>query len=123
MCTKKYFSYITDKIVSLGRNFSKALVILSWFFFFFIIFINSIHQPSILRFFKVSFFTSLLNKYMKVWYFYVQYKASCFGTNKICYIFDLRHVSKLAAHFKKRSKMFLYLLKYPNEESQESGKY
>ena len=28
---KKYFSYIIDKIVSLRRNFSKALVILSWF--------------------------------------------------------------------------------------------
>ena len=32
-------------------------------------------------------------------------------------IFDLRHVSKVAAHFQKSSKMFIYLFKYPNEES------
>ena len=31
----KYFSYIIDKIVSLRRNFSKALVILSWFLLLF----------------------------------------------------------------------------------------
>ena len=34
---KKYFSYIIDKIVSLRRNFSKALVILSWFLLLFLL--------------------------------------------------------------------------------------
>ena len=33
--------------------------------------------------------------------------------------FDLRHVSKVAAHFQKKSKMFIYLFKYPDEESGE----
>ena len=33
------------------------------------------------------------------------------------YVFDLRHVSKVAAHFQKKNKMFLYSFKYLNEES------
>ena len=37
---------------------------------------------------------------------------------KISYnIFDLPHVSKVAAHFQKKNKMLIYLFKYPNEES------
>ena len=37
---------------------------------------------------------------MKTWYFHGQCKASGLGTNKISYnIFDLRHVSKVAARF------------------------
>ena len=31
--------------------------------------------------------------------------------------FNLRHVSKVAAHSQKKSKMFIYLLKYSNKES------
>ena len=31
--------------------------------------------------------------------------------------FDLRHVSKVTAHFQKKSKMFIYLFKYSNKES------
>ena len=34
---KKYFSYIIGKFVSLGRNFSKALVIMSWFLLLFLL--------------------------------------------------------------------------------------
>ena len=44
-----------------------------------------------------------------------------FGTNKILYnIFGLRHMSKLAADFQKKKKMFIYSLKCPNKGS---GKY
>ena len=32
-------------------------------------------------------------------------------------IFDLPHVSKIAAHFQKKNKMFIYSFKYPNKES------
>ena len=60
---------------------------------------------------------------MKIWYFHGHYKASGLGTNKISNIFDLRHVSKEASHYQKKNKIFIYLFKYPNEESQESGKY
>ena len=60
---------------------------------------------------------------MNVWYFHGQYKASALGTNKICYIFDLHHVSNVAAHFQKKKKIFICLFKYTNEESQENGKY
>ena len=54
---------------------------------------------------------------MKIWCFLGQYKASGLGTNKISYIFDLCHMSKGAAHFPKKNKMFIYLFKCPNEES------
>ena len=55
---------------------------------------------------------------MKIWYFHGQYKASDLGNNETSYnIFDLRHVSKVAAHFQKKNKMFIQLFKYPNEES------
>ena len=36
---------------------------------------------------------------MKTWNFHGPCKTSGLGTNKISYIFDLRHVSKLAARF------------------------
>ena len=36
---------------------------------------------------------------MKTWYFHCQCKASGLGTNKVSYIFSLRHVSKVAADF------------------------
>ena len=39
------------------------------------------------------------------------------------YIFYLRHVSNVAAHFQKKNKRFIYLFNHRNEESQESGKY
>ena len=32
-------------------------------------------------------------------------------------LFDLRHVSKVAAHFQKKSKMFIHLFKSSNKES------
>ena len=38
-------------------------------------------------------------------------------------VVDLCHVSNVAAHFQKKTKMFVYLFKYTNEENQESGKY
>ena len=60
---------------------------------------------------------------MKTWYSHGQYKANGLGTNKICYIFDLRHMSNVAACFQKKNKIFTYLFKYTNKESQESGKY
>ena len=48
----------------------------------------------------------------------VNIKQNGLGTNKISYnIFDLRHVSKVAAHFEKKSKIFMYLFKKPNKES------
>ena len=55
---------------------------------------------------------------MKIWYFHGQYKASGLGNNETSYnFFNLRHVSKVAAHFQKKNKMFIHLFKYPNEES------
>ena len=55
-----------------------------------------------MNFFKVSFFTSLLRKCMKIWYVHGQYKASGLGTNRISYnIFDLSQVMKVAAHLQK----------------------
>ena len=55
---------------------------------------------------------------MKIWYFHGQYVTNGSGTNEISYnIFDLRHMRKLAADFQKKSKMFIYSLKYPNKES------
>ena len=55
---------------------------------------------------------------MKIRYFHGQHKTSGLGTNKIFYnIFYLRHVSRVAAPFQKKSKMFIYSFKYPNEES------
>ena len=62
-------------------------------------------------------------EYMKIWYFQGQYKASGLGTNKICYIFYLRHVSNVAAHFQKTDKISIYLFKHTNEETQEIGKF
>ena len=55
---------------------------------------------------------------MEIWYFHGQYEANVLGNNEISYnIFDLRHVSKVAAHFMKKNKMFMYSFKYPNKES------
>ena len=49
---------------------------------------------------------------MKFWYFHGQYKANSLGTNKTLYNnFDLNHMSKVAAHFQKKDKMFIYLFK------------
>ena len=46
---------------------------------------------------------------MKIWCFHGQYKANSLGTNEILYnIFHLRHMSKVAAHIQKKSKMFIY---------------
>ena len=88
----------------------------------FIIFINTIYQPCIPSsiFSKWAYFASLSYKYIKIWYLFGLYKASGLGTNKICYIFYLRHVSSVAAHFQKKNNMFIYVT---NKESQESGKY
>ena len=73
---------------------------------------------SILKFFKVSFFASLSYKHIKIWYFHGQYITNGLGTNKILYnIFGLRHMSKLAADFQKKKKIFIYSLKYPNKGS------
>ena len=63
-----------------------------------------------------SILTSLSYKYIKTWHFHGQCKAGGLGTNKISYIFDLRHVSKVVARFQKKNKIFIYLFKYPNEE-------
>ena len=42
---------------------------------------------------------------MKIWYFHGQYITNGLGTNEISFnIFDLRHMSKLAADFQKKSK-------------------
>ena len=55
---------------------------------------------------------------MKIWYSHGQYRANGLGANNISYnIFDLRHVSKVAAHFQKKNKIFIYSFKYSNEES------
>ena len=55
---------------------------------------------------------------MNIWYFHGQYEANGLGTNEIPHnIFDLRHASKVAAHFQKKNKMFLYSFKYPNKAS------
>ena len=55
---------------------------------------------------------------MKTQYFHSQHKADGLGNNKMSYnIFNLRHVSKVAAHFQKKSKSSIYLFKYPNGES------
>ena len=54
---------------------------------------------------------------MKIWYFHRQYKVRTLGANKISYIiFDLHQMSKVAAHFQKKNKMFIYSFKYPNKE-------
>ena len=119
---KRNILVIIDKTVLLTRNFSKALVILAWFFLLFlllfllIVYISINH--SIFKFFEVSIFASLLYKYMKIWYLHGQYIINGLVTNEISYKnFDLHHMSKLAADFQKKNKMFIYSLKYPNEES------
>ena len=43
---------------------------------------------------------------MKIWYFHGQYITNGSGNNEISYnIFDLRHMSKLAANFEKKNKI------------------
>ena len=56
---------------------------------------------------------------MKIWYFHGQYIRNGFRTNEMLYnIFDLRHMSNLAAECQKNKKKdFIYSLKYPNKES------
>ena len=53
---------------------------------------------------------------MKIWYNHGQYKANGLGINEIYNIFDLRYVNKVAAHFQKKNKKFIYSFKYPNKE-------
>ena len=54
---------------------------------------------------------------MKVWYLHDHYKANGLGTNKKSYnIFDLRHLSKVSAHFQKKSNIFICSFKHPSEE-------
>ena len=119
---KRNILVIIDKTVLLTRNFSKALVILAWFFLlFFLLFLLIVYisiNHSIFKFFEVSIFASLLYKYMKIWYLHGQYIINGLVTNEISYKnFDLHHLSKLAADFQKKNKMFIYSLKHPNEES------
>ena len=46
-----------------------------------------------------------------------QYKASGLGTNRISYkIFDLRHVSKVAANLQKKNKTFVCSFKYQTKK-------
>ena len=46
---------------------------------------------------------------MNIWYFHGQYNESGLETNRVSYnVFDLRHMSKVAAHFQKKNKMFIY---------------
>ena len=46
---------------------------------------------------------------MKIWYFHGQYITNGFGTNETLYnIFDLRHMSNLAAEFQEK-KQGLYI--------------
>ena len=58
---------------------------------------------------------------MKIWYFHGQYITNGFGTNEMLYnIFDLRHMSNLAADFQKNNnKTFIYSLKYLHKESRK----
>ena len=57
---------------------------------------------------------------MKIWFFPGQWfgKVYDLGTIEISYnIFDLRHMSKVVAHFQKKNKMFIYSFKYTDKES------
>ena len=58
---------------------------------------------------------------MKIWYFHGQYITNGFGTNEMLYnIFDLRHMSNLAADFqKKKKKTFIFSLKHLHKESRK----
>ena len=119
---KKYFSHITDKSVPLRRNFLKALVIMTLFLllilllFLLIVFISL--AVSLLSFSKWAFLHLYgITVYIKNWYFHSQYKIDGLGTNKISYISNLRHMSKVAAHFQNNNKMFISFIGYPNEES------
>ena len=40
---------------------------------------------------------------MKTLYFHRQYKTNGLETNEISYIFDLRHLSKIAANFQRKT--------------------
>ena len=47
---------------------------------------------------------------MKIWYFHGQYIRNGFRTNEMLYnIFDLRHMSNLAADFQKKKKKNVYM--------------
>ena len=57
---------------------------------------------------------------MKSWHFVGQYITNGLETNEISYnIFDLCHMSKLAADLQTKSKMIIYSLKYPNKDSEK----
>ena len=46
---------------------------------------------------------------MKIWYFHGQYITNGFGTNEMLYnIFDLRHMSNLAAEFQKKKSLYIF---------------
>ena len=48
----------------------------------------------------------------------VNVKQTVWETDEISYnIFDLCHMSKVAARFQKKNKMFIYSFKQPNKES------
>ena len=56
---------------------------------------------------------------MKIWFFPGQWfgKVNDFGTIEISYnIFDLRHMSKVVAHFQKKTKLFIYSFKHTDKE-------
>ena len=49
---------------------------------------------------------------MNIWNFHGQFKANSLGTNEMSYkIFNLHHMGKVAAHFQKKNKMFIYSFK------------
>ena len=100
--------YTIDKIVSF-RIFFKNFGHPGLFFIFFIIFITSIYQPCIPSgSFSKWPFVLLYRINMQIWYFHDQYKANSLGTNEILYIFYLCHMSKVAIHFQKKEKRFIY---------------
>ena len=59
---------------------------------------------------------------MKIWFFPGQWfgKVNDLGTIEISYnIFDLRHMSKVVAHFQKKTNCFIYSFKYTDKESEK----
>ena len=47
---------------------------------------------------------------MEIWYFHGQYEANGLGNNEISYnIFDLRHVSKVAAQLEEKQNVHVFI--------------
>ena len=46
---------------------------------------------------------------MKTLYFHRQYKTNGLETNEMSYIFDLRHLSKIAAHFAGKQNVHIFI--------------